>query len=163
MAGSAYVCSQSVVKVELGIGTAAPGERVSVPITLSGAPAPAVSRIVLEISFPAKTMSFVEAAKRLFAGSQDLAVKAEIQGGDDTSRESSLRVEISASDVIPRGELVDLIFELSKEVQLNDEINLKNVTRAVRAPDGQLLETAGSDGLITVLSGSIFACFFYMH
>ena len=108
-------------------------------------------------------MSFVEAAKRLSAGSQDLAVKAEIQGGDDTSRESSLRVEISASDVIPRAELVDLIFELSKEVQLNDEINLKNVTRTVRAPDGQLLETAGSDGLITVLSGSIFACFFYMH
>ena len=154
--------SAPAVTVEIGIATAAPGEKISIPLSLSPGEEQA-THISLEISFPSKLISFVEASKGAANESREVSIKAVSRPGDTGKGEDILRVEISSATPKPPGKLVQLAFQVSKQAELNDEINLKNLNVVVRKQDGTALEARGSDGLVTVLSGSLFACFFYMH
>jgi hypothetical protein len=75
---------------------------------------------------------------------------------------TTLRLEISASSVIPQGLLVNLTFELSEEITLNHEIPLENLKQTAQSLDGQEIRARGLGGAISPIE-PIPACFFYMH
>ena len=74
----------------------------------------------------------------------------------------TVRLEISASRVIPEGLLVSLTFELSEEITLNHEIPLENLKQTAQSLDGQEIRARGLGGSISPIE-PIPACFFYMH
>jgi hypothetical protein len=71
-----------------------------------------------------------------------------------------------AGMAIPRGVLVDLVFNISEQAQLGETIVLKNAASAVSPddPPQPIDPVTGSDGEIVIDETAIvFACFFYMH
>jgi hypothetical protein len=73
-----------------------------------------------------------------------------------------LRLDISASRVIPQGLLLDLTFEMSEQIAINHEIQLENLKQTAQSLDGQEIRARGLGGSISPIE-PIPACFFYMH
>ncbi len=91
-----------------------------------------------------------------------LDIKTELQ---EKEGEDVLRVELSSSSPFPQGELIEIQFDVSQEALPNQEFSVKSLEQRVETPEGEVLESRGSDGLIivAVLGEAIPACFFYMH
>lgn len=153
----------TAVAVDLGIGVGGPGEEASVPVTLSVGETGQVGKISLAISWPTASASFLKAMADGQTTALPISVSARPLNNENNQDETILDIEISAPTPIPKGEVVQLIFQVSKEAQLNDEIQLKNLKQAVQTIQGETLAASGADGLITVIGEVIFACFFYMH
>ena len=145
--------------IELGIGVAGRGEHASVPVTLSASPN-GVGRILFEVSFPNKLLTFNSVAQGADAGSLEITIRTELQ---ESEEENILQVELSSSDPIPEGDLLELLFDVAPEAEANDEYILKNIAQRIETPQGKALEATGLDGFIIVVGDAVFGCFFYMH
>ncbi len=145
--------------IELGIGVAGPGEHASVPVTLSADPS-GVGRIMFEVSFPNKLLTFNSVAQGADAGSLEITIRTELL---ESEEENVLQVELSSSDPIPEGDLLELLFDVAPEAEANDEYTLKNIVQRIETAQGEALEATGLDGFIVVVGDAVFGCFFYMH
>ena len=175
---SLFSQGQPAVNVDLGmiIDAFAPGDQVSFPVTLVTRNDPQVVKISLEVGYPSKLISFVEATLGGGAEAAGAQVKTELvetvesagtgmEMGVDGPQDLELktvRLEITASRVIPEGVLVNLTFELSEEIILNHEILLENLKQTAQSLDGQEIRARGLGGSISPIE-PIPACFFYMH
>ncbi len=146
--------------IELGIGVAGPGEHASVPVTLSAGSPSEVGRILFEVSFPNKLLTFDSVAKEADSGSLDVTIRTELQ---ESEKENVLQVELSSSDPIPEGDLLELVFDVAPEAEPNDEYTLKNIVIRLETTQGEALKATGLDGFIIVVGDAVFGCFFYMH
>ena len=145
--------------IELGIGVAGPGEHVSVPVTLLAGPS-GVGRILFEVSFPNKLLTFDSVAQGADAGSLEITIRTELL---ESEEENVLQVELSSSDPIPESNLLELLFDVAPEAEPNDEYTLKNIVQRIETTQGEALEATGLDGFIIVVGDAVFGCFFYMH
>ncbi len=175
---SLFSQGQPGVNVDLGmvIDAFAPGDQVSMPITLVTRNDPQVVKISLEVGYPSDLISFVDATLGGGAEAAGAQVKTELVESAEsagTVMETNpnepqelelkiLRLEISASRVIPEGVLVNLTFEMSEKIAVNHEIPLENLTLAAQSLDGQEIRARGLGGSIAPIE-LIPACFFYMH
>ncbi len=146
--------------IELGIGVAGPGEHASVPVTLSATNPSGVGRILFEVSFPNKLLTFDSVAQGADAGSLEITIRTELL---ESEEENVLQVELSSSDPIPEGNLLELLFDVAPEAEPNDEYPLKNLAQRIETIQGEAFEATGLDGFITVVGDAVFGCFFYMH
>lgn len=169
---------QPGVNVDLGMimDSFLPGDQVSMPITLVTRNDPQIAKIFLEIGYPSRLISFVEATLGRGAEAAGAEVKTELvetaesagtgmEMGVDEPQDLELkilRLDISASRVIPQGVLVNLTFELSEEITLDHEIPLENLKLTAQSLDGQEIRARGLGGIIAPIE-AIPACFFYMH
>lgn len=175
---SLFSQGQPGVNVDLGmiIDVLVPGDQVTVPITLVTRNDPRVARVFLEVGYPSELISFVEATLGRGAEAAGGEVKTELvesveSAGNRMEMEldvpqdlelKTVRLEITASRVIPEGVLVNLTFELSEEITLNHEISLENLKLTAQSLDGQEIRARGLGGVISPIE-PIPACFFYLH
>ena len=137
------------------------GGKVPVPVTLAANPMETkVSRISMEVSFPATPLIFREAAKGSALESFEAKIQTAIK--DAENGDKVLQLDVSAPQALPQGTLVNLSFEISQGAKPDVEIKLKNLKPAAIGTDGKPLDTYGIDGSITVMPPAA-ACFFYMH
>lgn len=160
--GPARAQSEGTVSVDLGMGIAGPGEHALVPVTLSTAHPSGVGKVSFEVSFPEEFLSFNSVIKTTAAESLQLDIETDLR---ETGEEAVLQIELSSPASLPQGELIQLQFDLSLEAQPNQEFDVKSLEQRGETPQGEVLETRGSDGLIivAVFGEAIPACFFYMH
>ncbi len=156
------------VRLDLGFGQSPPGSHVSIPITLTLPRGVEIGGATNEITFPFQLLSFQEARKGLAAEIVETEVTTEVKQDDQDPESSILKVTIEgkAGMAIPRGVLVDLVFNISKQAQLGETIVLKNSASAVNPddPPQPIDPVTGNDGEIVIDETAIvFACFFYMH
>jgi len=155
-------------RLDLGFGQSPPGSHVSIPITLTLPRGVEIGSATNEITFPVQLLSFQEARKGLAAEVVEAEVTTEVKQDDQDPESSILKVTIEgkAGMAIPRGVLVDLVFNISEQAQLGETIVLKNAASAVSPddPPQPIDPVTGSDGEIVIDETAIvFACFFYMH
>lgn len=175
-----YLFSQGQpgVNVDLGMimDSFVPGDQVSLPVTLVTRNEPQVTKISLEVAYPSELISFVGAT--LGSGAEaagaevttelvesDDPAGTEVETGQDEPQELEfkiLRLDISASRVIPQGLLLNLTFEVSDQIAINHEIPLENLKQTAQSLDGQEIRARGLGGIIAPIE-AIPACFFYMH
>jgi len=169
---------QPGVNVDLGIimDSFLPGDQVSVPITLVTRNEPQVAKISLEVAYPSELISFVEVTLGSGAEGAGAEVRTQLVGSADSAGTETetgpdepqdlerkiLRLEISASSVIPQGLLLNLTFEMSEQIAINHEILLENLKLTAQSLDGQDIRARGLGGAIAPIE-AIPACFFYMH
>ncbi|MDA2932913.1 cohesin domain-containing protein [Acidobacteria bacterium AH-259-D05] len=160
--------SRRAARLDLGFGQSPPGSHVSIPITLTLPRGVEIGSATNEITFPAQLLSFQEATKGLAAEVAEAEVTTEVTHDDQDPESSILKVTIEgkAGMAIPRGVLVDLIFNISEQAQLGETIMLKNAASAVSPddPPQPIDPVTGNDGEIVIDETAIvFACFFFMH
>ena len=148
------------ISLELGIGVAGPGEHATVPVTLSTGNSGDVGNIFFELSFPNRLLTFSSFAKGADTESLEITIQTELL---ESEEENILQVELSSSDPIPEGNLLELLFDVAPEAEPNDEYPLKNLAQRIETTQGEALEATGQDGFITVVGDAVFGCFFYMH
>ncbi len=93
-------------------------------------------------------------------GSLEITIRTELL---ESEEEKVLQVELSSSDPIPEGDLLELLFDVAPEAEPNDEYFLENLAQRIETAQGEALEATGLDGFITVVGDAVFGCFFYMH
>ncbi len=169
---------QPRVNVDLGMimDSFLPGDQVSLPVTLVTQNEPQVAKISLEVAYPSELISFVEGTLGSGAEAAGAEVTTElVESADPAGTEVEtgldepqhlelkiLRLDISASRVIPQGLLVNLTFEMSEQIAINHEISLENLRQTAQSLDGQEIRARGLGGTIAPIE-VIPACFFYMH
>ncbi len=146
--------------LELGIGVAGPGEHATVPVILSAGNPGGVGKIFFELSFPNKLLTFSSFAKGADTESLEITILTELLESED---ENILQVELSSSEPIPEGNLLELLFDVAPEAEPNDEYTLKNIVQRIETTQGEALEATGREGFIIVVGDAVFGCFFYMH
>ncbi len=156
------------VRLDLGFGQSPPGSHVSMPIILTLPRGVEIGTATNEITFPTQLLSFQEVRKGLAAEIAEAEVTTEVKQDDQDPESSILKVTIKgkAGMAIPRGVLVDLVFNISEQAQLGETIVLKNSASAVSSddPPQPIDPVTGNDGEIVIDETAIvFACFFYMH
>ncbi len=155
-------------RLDLGFAQSPPGSHVSMPIILTLPRGLQIGSSTNEITFPTQLLSFQEARKGLAAEVVEAEVTTEVKQDDQDPESSILKVTIEAKAgmAIPRGVLVDLVFNISEQAQLGETIVLKNAASAVSPddPPQPIDPVTGDDGEIIIDETAIvFACFFYMH
>ncbi len=156
------------VRLDLGFVQSPPGSHVSVPLTLTLPRGLEIGRVTNEIIFPAQLLSFQEARKGLAAEMVEAEVTTEVKQDDQDPDSSILKVTIESKTgmAIPRGVLVDLVFNISEQAQLGETLVLKNAASAVNLedPPQPIDPVTGDDGEVAIDEAAIaFACFFFMH
>ncbi len=175
---SLFSQGEPAVNVDLGliVDSFSPGDQVSVPITLVTRNEPQVGKISLEVAYPSELISLVEVTLGSGAEAAGADVSTQLVGSADSAGTETetgpdepqdlerkiLRLEISASSVIPQGLLLNLTFEMSEQIAINHEILLENLKLTVQSLDGQDIRARGLGGAIAPIE-AIPACFFYMH
>jgi hypothetical protein len=166
---SLFSQGQPGVNVDLGMimDSFLPGDQVSVPIILVTRNEPQVGKISLEVAYPSELISFVEVTLGSGAEAAGAEVRTQVvESADSAEIENAdrkiLRLDISASRVIPQGLLLDLTFEMSEQIAINHEILLENLKQTAQSVDGQEIRARGLGGAIAPIE-AIPACFFYMH
>ncbi len=153
------------VHIDPGLDAIVPGEQVFLSTVLSTTEDPLVGKISFELSYPTELLSFVEANPSKGAELSGANIKTEVYNSQDDVGETILRVEVSAPRSIPPGVLLKLTFQVSEEAPTPSQIVVRNVEHSAESVEGEVLETQGINGTVTVISedSPIFACFFYMH
>ena len=157
--GLARAQSVPPVTLDLGVDVAGRGAAVAVPVTFATTDPHPVGKISLEVSFPKALLSFRGAV----ATTTEFKVETELHPSEGGGKDDVVRIEVTSPGAISPGELLKLSFEISKEAKLNDEIVIKNLAQEVRTLQGEAIAARGADGMVTVLEGAFFSCFFYMH
>jgi hypothetical protein len=155
-------------RLDLGFVQSPPGSHVSVPLTLTLPRGVEIGRVTNEITFPAQLLSFQEARKGLAAEMVEAEVTTEVKQDDQDPDSPILKVTIESKTgmAIPRGVLVDLVFNISEQAQLGETLVLKNAASAVNLedPPQPIDPVTGDDGEVAIDEAAIaFACFFFMH
>lgn len=155
--------AQQEVEVILGSDLSVPGGDAFLPLTIS-AKGVQVGKVTSEVSFPKKTLSFVE-AKREEAGDQvEAEIKTEVKEASGSSELSVAQVTISAGKELPEGLLVTLKFKVSKSAPESD-VKLKNVVKVVSLRGEEIKGTKGNEAILTISPAKLpsVGCFFFTH
>lgn len=165
MLGPLHAQRKPTAQIDLGVDVVTPGNQALLPVTLSTSEDPQVAKVSLEVSFPAKIISFASAARGPAAEASAAQIEAKLRPAGPDAGEKLLVVEVSASKAIPQGVLLKLVFDVSQDAEQEKPIELKNLRQKAELVTGEALEAQGIGGTITVVSADspIFACFFYMH
>lgn len=156
------------VRLDLGFAQSPPGSHVQIPLILALPRGTQIGSATNEITFPTELLSFQEAREGLSVEIAEAEVTTEVQPDEDNPENSILTVTIVGKEgaAIPRGVLVDLVFELSLQAQLGETLILENAASALSPGDSPqpLDPVTGNDGEIVIdETPVVFACFFYMH
>ncbi len=156
------------IRVDLGFGQSPPGGTVVISVILTPPRGVQVGSTTNEITFPTQLLSFQEAIKGLSAEVAESEITTEVRQDDQDPESSILKVTVQgkAAMVIPRGTLVDLMFDISEQAVLGDTIVLKNSASAMSAddPPQSFDPVLGNDGeLVIDETAIVFSCFFFMH
>lgn len=144
-----------------------PGWEVTITVTLRVPEDVRVGKAMSEITYPIKTLEFIEAIRGLSAEAVGAKVTAVTEALDGDS--SILRVTIAAKEgeSIPQGIVADLRFMISEEVLADDTtVPLINQVSAWsdEIPPNLIESFTGEDGAVTISANPpVFACFFFMH
>lgn len=169
MCGSVVASPQDSAgpSLDLSSDVEGPGYEVAITIYLRVPEGVGVGKAISEITYPIKTLEFVEAIRGLSAEAVAAKVTAVTEALDGDS--SILRVTIAAKEgeSIPQGILADLRFKISEEVPADDTtVPLINQVSAWsdEIPPNPIESITGEDGAVTISANPpVFACFFYMH
>ena len=98
----------------------------------------------------------------------EVELTTEVKQDDQDSESSILTVTIESKEgvAIPRGVLVNLIFNISEQAPHGETIMLENSASAVNLddPSRPIDPVTGSDGEIVIdETPVVLACFFFMH
>ena len=174
-AASALMCGQVVASPQESAGPSldlssdieGPGWEVTITVNLRVPEDVRVGKAISEITYPIKTLEFIEAIRGLSAEAVEAKVTAVTEALDGDS--SILRVTIAAKEgeSIPQGIVADLRFKIFEEVPADDTtVPLINQVFAWsdEIPPIPIESITGEDGAVTISSNPpVFACFFYMH
>ena len=153
--------------LDLSSDIESPGYEVTITLNLRSPEGVAIGKAVSEITYPGKTLEFVEVIRGLSAEAVGAEVTAEAE--DPGGETSILRVTIAAKegDSIPSGILADLRFKISEEAPADEtKVPLKNKVSAWsdQVPSTPIESITGKDGEVTIsATPPVFACFFYLH
>lgn len=156
------------VRVDLGFGQSPPGGTVVISVIFTPPRGVQVGSTTNEITFPTQRLSFQEAIRGLSAEVAEAEIITEVRQ-DDQDPESSilkLTVKAKAAMALPRGTLVDVMFNISDQAELGETIVLKNSASAMSTddPPQSIDPVSGSDGeLIIDETAIVFSCLFFMH
>ena len=108
------------------------------------------------------------AIRGLSAEVAESEITTEVRQDDQDPESSILKVTVKgqAAMAIPRGTLVDLMFNISEQAELGETIVLKNSASAMSTddPPQPIDPVSGNDGeLVIDETAIVFACFFFMH
>ena len=155
------------LSLDLSSDIEGPGWEVTITVNLRVPEGLGVGKAVSEITYPGKTLEFIEAIRGLSAEAVEAKVTAVTKALDGDF--SILRVTIAAKEgeSIPQGIVADLRFKISEEVPADDTtVPLINQVSAWsdEIPPNPIESIKGEDGAVTISSNPpVFACFFYMH
>lgn len=124
----------------------------------------------LEITFPARLLSFVKVEKSFLVDAVKGQVEAKVES-DAGNEKATLKVTFatppgeSPREFIPDGPIANISFRIAKEAPLGTEIILGMRATGVTTgdPPGKIDPIATPDGIVSVKSVPLTACFFYMH
>ena len=159
--------SEPVGRLELGFDQSVPGEQTFIPIAFKPRAEAKVGKIMTEIVFSSKLLSFEEVRKGSPVKSIDAEVSTRVKTDEKNSENSILEVMITSKtgEAIPAGTLVYLTFRISLATPRAQMIKLENRSEAMTMDDPpERVELKTADGEIENLDiSAVFACFFYMH
>lgn len=153
--------TEQSVDVNLGPDTAVPGGETYLPLALSTG-GTKVDKMVSEISFPKKLLSFIEAKRGLAGELAEVEINTEVRESSRDSELAILRLTVSAKKEIRDGVLANLKFKVSEDAK-EGTIKLKSISKLMTSGGEEIARE--KDGEVTVSKSPvpIFGCFFYMH
>jgi hypothetical protein len=169
MGGPIVAAPQQTAPVALNLSSdiEGPGYEVTITLNLRLSGDVEVGKAVSKISYPGKTLEFIEVMRGLSAeavGAEVTAVTEDLDG--DTS---ILTVSITAQegDSLPQGVLADLHLMISEEAPA-DETTIPLINQVSlwsdETPRVPIESATGEHGAVTITADPpVFACFFYMH
>ncbi len=172
---SALMYGQDIASLQESVGPSldlssdieGPGWEVTITVNLRVPVDVRVGKAMSEITYPIKTLEFIEAIRGLSAEAVGAKVTAVTEALDGDY--SILRVTIAAKEgeSIPQGIVADLRFMISEEVLADDTtVPLINQVSAWsdEIPPNPIESITGEDGAVTISANPpVFACFFFMH
>lgn len=173
LTGSAHSASllqeTRVTRLNISPTSGLPEAEVPVPIYFESGGVTA-GTLSLEITFPAKLLSFLKAEKSFLVEAAKGQIQADVQS-DSRADQSTLKLTLSTPagetprEFIPDGPIAYLTFRVAKEAPLDTEIVLAAKAGGVTTddPPRPIPSIATSDGRILIKLVPLTACFFYMH
>ncbi len=161
---------QDQTAVVMSSGTQSAGGDVVIPLTLSAGKEIKVGSVDVRITFMKAALAFVQIELGGLADSVDAAVDSEVLAGT-IAGESVLHASISTTGSggsrlpIPSGPIAYLTFKINQAAKPQSTITptLDARLTTTDTPSQPIAPVVTSAGDITVSSGPVFGCFFYMH
>ncbi len=157
-------------RVAIASGTAAADDEVVLPVNLAFPDGVRVGAIDFRLGFSKTQIAFVQIEPSGLADSVDVAVQSELKagpGGDDSVLHASLSTITPKGSrlAIPTGPVAYVTFKVAKTAKAGSVIPLtfEADVRSTDDPPRVLTPAVASRTEVTVASGAVFACFFYMH
>ena len=157
-------------KVGIASGTAAADDEVVLPVSLSFPDGVRLWSVDLRLGSSKAQIAFGMIEPSGLADSVDVAVQFELKagpGGDDSVLHASLStITLKGSRLaIPTGPVAYVTFKVAKTAKAESVIPLtfEADVRSTDDPPRVLTPAVASKTKVTVASGAVFACFFYMH
>jgi hypothetical protein len=156
-----------VSRVDLGMGQAAPGAKVSIPAILKAPDSVNVGAVLIEIAFPSGMLTFVEATKAIAAEAANAKVSAVARPAEAQSSTTIVDISVVAEKgvFIPNGSMLDLFFQVSPKAPMKETITVGTSAEILTTAEPPVkLPAIGDTGEIIIAETTLtFACFFYMH
>ncbi len=151
------------VSLSLGRGTVVPGERLALPVQISGVEEGDFVQLKLRVEYPREVLSFVEARNALTQ--KKLSLETTVETGSDVNDVATVLIEGSSTQPLLPGDLLEIVFGASPEVYTDREVVIKNLGGSLTTSSGQELEDLEfQDGTVKIaVAAIVFGCFFYMH
>ena len=158
---------EAVVRVNVGIAAAKPGDEIDMPLTLSGGENGQVGSILLHVGIPKKVLTYTDQELGLAVELADGV--AEVTTKDDETDSSQTILEFSAKgqSCIKPGILGYLKFNVATDAP-KGVIDLKLIdTKATTCEGGEMQLAKGDDGQLTIFALDeqipVVGCFFFTH
>ena len=151
------------VSISLGRGTVVPGERLALPVQISGVEEAEIVQLKLKVEFPQEVLEFVEARHALTQ--EKLLLETTLETGSDVNDAATVVIEGNSTQPLLPGDLLEIVFGASPEVYTDREVVIKNLGGSLTTSSGQELEGLEfQDGTVKIaVAAIVFGCFFYMH
>ncbi len=155
--------SDPALEVRLGLTVAQPGTQVSVPFILNSRTAVKVEKIFARLRFFRKDLTFLEAMAGFGAEVVHARVSTELKNAKSEGQQI-LEVTVAAKSPLPNSVLVDLLFEVSANVEAGEVAEVENLGVRAWTPTNQEIRSISRvNGEIRVVESLFMGCFFYMH
>ncbi len=158
----------TAMSLDLGMGQGTPGASVVIPVILKISDDVDLGALELEVSFPNTLVTFQEVRNAIGADASNAEVSSSVENDATDTEKSIVKVSVTAEPGmwIPTSTVVDLVFKVDDEAQLDAVAILQPQFQATTAGDnpGPISPTVVDPGEIGVGETTlVFSCFFYMH
>ncbi|MEE8348519.1 MAG: hypothetical protein V3R94_03045, partial [Acidobacteriota bacterium] len=162
--GPVVAAPQQTAPVSLNLSSdiEGPGYEVTITVNLRLSGEVEVGKAVSEISYPGKTLEFVEAVRGLSAEAVGAEVTAVTEDQDGETTKLTVSVTAKEGESLPQGVLANLYLKISEEAPAN-EIPIPLINRVSawsdEIPRTQIESVTGEDGQVTISANPpVFAC-----